>query len=249
MPFGATFLIFSDYMRPAIRLAALSDAHVIYVWTHDSIALGRGRPDAPARRAARQPAGRCPTSWCSGRPTPTRRSRRGGSPCSTAAGPVALVLTRQKLPVLDRTKLAPAAGTARGAYVLIDADAGSRRSSSSSRQARRCRSRSRPTSGSPPRACGAAWCRCRRGSCSRRSPPTTARRCCPPRCRARVSIEAGSPLGWERYVGPAGAILGVDRFGASAPGAEVMARYGFTVDHVVATAKAVLARGPDPRTP
>jgi transketolase len=170
IPFGATFLTFSDYMRPSIRLAALSEAHVIYVWTHDSIALGE---DGPTHQPVEQIASlRAMPNMLLLRPADANETVEAWRiALRHTGGPVGLVLTRQKLPVLDRTTL-----------VL------------------------------------------------------------PPGVTARVSIEAASSFGWERYVGLAGAMIGVDRFGASATGSVVMAHYGFTMEHVVATAKAVLGR-------
>jgi transketolase len=239
IPFGATFLTFSDYMRPSIRLAALSAAHVIYVWTHDSIALGE---DGPTHQPVEQIA--------SLRAMPNMVVIRPGDANETVeawriamrhtGGPVGLVLTRQKLPVLDRTRLAPATGTARGAYVLIDADpnaapeliliaTGSEVSlvlaahQQLSGEAVRSRVVSMPS-----------WELFEAQSIEYRNSVL------PPAVGARVSVEAASPFGWERYVGPTGAIIGVDRFGASAQGPVVMAQYGFTVEHVVATARTVL---------
>ena len=183
IPFGATFLTFSDYMRPSIRLAALSAAHVIYVWTHDSIAVGE---DGPTHEPVEQIASlRAMPNMLLLRPADANETVEAWRiAMQHTAGPVGLVLTRQKLPVLDRATLAPAAGTARGAYVLIDADPGGRPSSSSSRPAPRCRSRSPRTGSSAAKGIsGAAWCRCRRGSCSRRSRSSTATPCCRPRCR------------------------------------------------------------------
>src|SRR4029079_18394645 len=120
LPFGATFLSFSDYMRPSIRLAALSKAHVIYIWTHDSIALGE---DGPTHQPVEQLAGL--------RAMPTLMLRRPGDATETVEawrtalthrdGPVGLVLTRQKVPVIDRETFAPASGLAPGAYALADA--------------------------------------------------------------------------------------------------------------------------------
>jgi transketolase len=243
VPFGATFLTFSDYMRPAIRLAALSAARVIYVWTHDSIAIGEDGP-------THQPVGQL----ASLRAIPNLLVLRPADATETieawkiamqhAAGPVGLVLTRQKVPVLDRTTLAPAAGVARGAYVLIEAGPGSRleliliaTGSEVSlaleahwrlvQEGVRCRVVSMPS-----------WELFEAQSMEYRDSVL------PPDVLARVSVEAGSPFGWERYVGLTGAIIGVNRFGASAPGPVVMANYGFTVEHVVATAKVVLSREP-----
>ena len=241
IPFGATFLTFSDYMRPSIRLAALSAAHVIYVWTHDSIALGE---DGPTHQPVEQLASlRAMPNLLVLRPADANEAVEAWRiAMQHTTGPVGLVLTRQKVPVLDRAMLAPAAGAARGAYVLIDA-----------------------SDGAPPEliliatgsevalALDAHRQLVVEGIRSRvvsmpswelfEAQPTEYRDAVlPPAVHARVSVEAGSPFGWERYVGPAGAIIGVDRFGASASGPVVMAEYGFTVEHVVATAKAVLAR-------
>ena len=240
VPFGATFFTFSDYMRPSIRLAALSGAHVIYVWTHDSIAVGE---DGPTHEPVEQLAGL--------RAMPNLLVLRPGDANETVeawriamqhkAGPVGLVLTRQKLPVLDRTALAPAAGTARGAYILIDAGEGSPEliliATGSEVSLALAAHRQLTGEGIRSRVVSMpSW------ELFEAQPTEYRQAVLPPAVRARVSVEAGSPFGWERYVGPGGAIIGVDRFGASAPGPEVMARYGFTVEHVVATAKAVLAR-------
>jgi transketolase len=161
------------------------------------------------------------------------------------AGPVGLVLTRQKLPVIDRTRFAPAGGLARGAYVLADPvgsapdviliATGSEVSLALEAHERlagdgiRCRVVSMPS-----------W------ELFESQPSTYRDNVLPPTVRARVSIEAASPFGWERYVGPEGAIIGVTRFGASAPGPVVMREYGFTPEHVVDTVKAVLTRRAKP---
>ena len=240
VPFGATFFTFSDYMRPSIRLAALSGAHVIYVWTHDSIAVGE---DGPTHEPVEQLASlRAMPNMLLLRPADANETVEAWRiAMHHTAGPVGLVLTRQKLPVLDRTTLAPAAGTARGAYVLIDAGQGLPQliliasgsevslALAAHRQLNREGIRSRVVS-------MPSW------ELFEAQPSGYRVAVLPPAVRARVSIEAASPFGWERYVGPEGAILGVNHFGASAPGPEVMARYGFTVENVVATAKAVLAR-------
>ncbi len=248
IPFGATFLTFSDYMRPGIRLAALSDAHVIYVWTHDSIALGE---DGPTHQPVEQIASlRAMPNMVLLRPADANETVEAWRIAMRhTGGPVGLVLTRQKLPVLDRAALAPAAGTARGAYVLVDADpglppeliliaTGSEVSLAlgAHRQLEADGVRSRVVS-------MPSW------ELFEAQPVEYRDTVLPPAVQARVSIEAASPFGWERFVGQRGAIIGVDRFGASAPGPEVMAQYGFTVEHVVSTARAVVAdhrggRGP-----
>jgi transketolase len=240
VPFGATFFTFSDYMRPGIRLAALSAAHVIYVWTHDSLAVGE---DGPTHQPVEQLAGlRAMPNLLVLRPADANETVESWRiAMQHTSGPVGLVLTRQKLPVLDRSRLASAAGTARGAYVLIDAVEGAPELILIA------------TGSEVALALEAHWklagagVRCRvvsMPSWELFEAQTSEYRqaVLPPAVSARVSVEAGSPFGWERYVGPAGAIIGIDRFGASAPGPEVMAHYGFTVEHVVAAAKSVLAR-------
>jgi transketolase len=240
IPFGATFLTFSDYMRPGIRLAALSKAHAIYVWTHDSIALGE---DGPTHQPVEQVASlRAMPNMLLIRPADaTETVEAWRVAIGHTSGPVGLVLTRQKLPVLDRAALAPASGVAQGAYVLLDASGpapeviliatGSEVPLALGAQAKlatdgvQCRVVSMPS-----------W------ELFEAQPQSYRDSVLPPSVRARVSIEAGTPFGWERYTGLDGAIIGVQRFGASAPGPTVMKEYGFTVDHVVATVKALLRK-------
>ncbi|MEO7962580.1 MAG: transketolase [Gemmatimonadaceae bacterium] len=240
LPYGATFLTFSDYMRPSIRLAALSGAHVIYVWTHDSIALGE---DGPTHQPVEQLASlRAMPNMLVLRPadaTETVEAWRIALLHTT--GPVGLVLTRQGLPVLDRAALAPASGVARGAYVLSDSTTdvpsviliatGSevslalRAHEQLTSEGVRTRLVSMPS-----------W------ELFEAQPQDYRESVLPPRVRARVSIEAASPLGWDRYTGLDGEIISVRSFGASAPGPTVMRKFGFTPEHVVAAARAVLAR-------
>ncbi len=240
LPYGATFLTFSDYMRPSIRLAALSGAHVIYVWTHDSIALGE---DGPTHQPVEQLA--------SLRAMPNMLVLRPADATETVeawriallhtAGPVGLVLTRQALPVLDRTALAPASGVARGAYVLSDTSAespsviliatGSEVSLALKAHQQLTAEGVRSRLVSMP-----SW------ELFEAQPQDYRESVLPPRVRARVSVEAASPLGWDRYTGLDGEIIAVRSFGASAPGPVVMDKFGFTPEHVVAAARAVLAR-------
>jgi len=237
VPYASTFLSFADYMRPSIRLASLSKAHVIYVWTHDSLALGE---DGPTHQPVEHLASlRAIPGMLLLRPSDATETVEAWRVALTHRdGPVGLVLTRQKLPVLDRTALTPASGLARGAYVLAE-------------------------HGAPPDvlviatgsevslALAAHDVLRREGIASRvvsmpswelfeAQPRAYRDAVLPPQVRARVSVEAASPFGWERYVGRDGVIIGVDRFGASAPGAVVMREYGFTVDHVVTAAKQLL---------
>ena len=238
LPFCATFLSFSDYMRPSIRLAALSRARVIYIWTHDSIALGE---DGPTHQPVEQLAGlRAIPNMVVVRPSDaTETVEAWRVAIEHADGPVGLVLTRQKVPVIDRAVYAPASGLAQGAYVLADAVG------------------SRPaviliaTGSEVSIALDAHKQLIKEGIASRvvsmpswelfeRQPQSYRDAVLPPDVRARVSIEAGSPLGWERYVGSEGAIIGVNRFGASAPGGTVMREFGFTTGHVAEVAKRTL---------
>ncbi len=241
LPFGATFLTFSDYMRPSIRLAALSKARVLYIWTHDSIGLGE---DGPTHQPVEHLAGL--------RATPNLLMLRPADAAETVEawraalrhkqGPVGLVLTRQKLPVLDRQTLAPASGVARGAYVLAEAGGtapdviliatGSEVSVALEAHQRLVRDGIRSRVVSMP-----SW------ELFEAQPKAYRDTVLPPAVRPRVSVEAATPFGWERYVGSEGAIIGVNRFGASAPGPVVMREFGFTPEHVVETAKALLEKG------
>jgi transketolase len=244
IPFGATFLSFSDYMRPSIRLAALSRAHVIYISTHDSIALGE---DGPTHQPVEQlPSLRAMPNLVMLRPSDATETTEAWRVALThTAGPVGLVLTRQKLPVIDRTGFAPAAGLAQGAYILADTvdstpdviliATGSEVSLALDAYKQLAREGIRSRLVSMP-----SW------ELFEAQPRTYRDSVLPPSVRARVSIEAASPLGRERYVGPEGAIIGVTRFGASAPGPVVMREYGFTAEHVVDTVKAALARRAEP---
>jgi transketolase len=241
IPYGATFLVFSDYMRPAIRLAAVSEAHAIYVWTHDSLAVGE---DGPTHQPVEQIASlRAMPNMLVIRPADANETIEAWRiAIGHRNGPVGLMLTRQKLPILDRSVLAPASGTARGAYVLADSSPGTvpeliiiatgsevslalAAHQQLGGEGRRSRVVSMPS-----------WELFEAQSSEYRESVL------PRAVAARVSVEAGSPFGWERYVGLEGAIIGVNHFGASAPGPEVMQHNGFTVEHVVAAAREVLAR-------
>jgi transketolase len=237
IPFAATFLSFSDYMRPSIRLAALSNAHVIYIWTHDSIALGE---DGPTHQPVEQLASlRAMPNMMVLRPSDaTETVEAWRVALQHKEGPVGIVLTRQKLPVLDRTVLASASGLAQGAYILAEARSspdliliatGSEVSLALEAHARLVRDGIQSRVVSMP-----CWELFERQSQAYRDAVL------PPRVRARVAIEAAAPFGWERYVGLEGAVIGVARFGASAPGPVVMREFGFTPEHVAETAKARL---------
>ena len=239
LPYAATFFTFSDYMRPSIRLAALSKAHVIYVWTHDSIGLGE---DGPTHQPVEQLASlRAIPDLMLLRPADANETVEAWKiAVAHTEGPVGLVLTRQKLPTLDRSTLAPAAGTAKGAYVLADCAAGPPKliliatgsEVSIALEAHNQLTREGVASRVVSMPC---W------DLFQAQPQSYKDMVLPPGVKARVSVEAGSPLGWERYVGLEGAIIGLNRFGASAPGEIVMRELGFTPEHIIQVAKSILA--------
>jgi transketolase len=239
LPYGSTFLIFSDYMRPPIRLAALMRLHVVHVFTHDSIALGE---DGPTHQPVEQLASlRAIPGLTVIRPCDANETAIAWRIAVEARDrPVVLVLSRQDLPTLDRTRYATAERVRDGAYVLLDA----------------------PTndpqliliaSGSEVRLIVAAAERLQSEGIAVRcvSMPSfdlfdalsaeKREAVLPPAVRARLAVEAASPYGWHRYVGDGGDVLAVDRFGASAPGDVVMREYGFTLDEVCRRARALLA--------
>jgi transketolase len=238
VPFGATFLSFSDYMRPALRLAALSKARVIYIWTHDSIALGE---DGPTHQPVEQLASlRAMPNMMVVRPADATETVEAWRVALThTTGPVGLVLTRQKLPVIDRKRFTPASGLAQGGYVLADASGsapeviliatGSEVSIALDAHEQLAKDGIRSRVVSMP-----CW------ELFDAQPQSYRDAVLPPRVRARISLEAASPFGWERYVTGKGAIISVNRFGASAPGPLLMREFGFTPEHVVEAAKTIL---------
>jgi transketolase len=238
LPYGSTFLIFSDYMRPAIRLAALMGVHVVHVFTHDSIALGE---DGPTHQPVEQLA--------SLRAIPNLTVIRPGDANETAVAwkvavestrhPVLLALTRQDVPTLDRTRYASADGVRRGAYVLSDAKDG------------------KPSliliaSGSEVGLILAAADQLQAKGIAVRcvsmpswelfdaQPQSYRDEVLPPAVTARLAVELGVAQGWSRYIGEQGDMLGIDRFGASAPAEVLLREYGFSVDNVVRRASALL---------
>ncbi|WHZ14378.1 MAG: Transketolase [Nitrospira sp.] len=240
IPFGSTFLTFSDYMRPPIRLAALMGIQVLYVFTHDSLALGE---DGPTHQAVEQVA--------SLRAIPQLMVIRPGDANETAVAwqvaietrdrPVALILTRQSVPTLDRSQFAAADGLRRGAYILADPPQGDPHmiliASGSevdlivaARQLLQERNIAVRLVSMP------CW------ELFEAQPQDYRDSVLLPSVHARLAVEAGVTQGWHRYVGDQGDAIGVDRFGASAPGPVVMREYGFTVDHVYERAMKLLDR-------
>jgi len=239
-PFGATFLVFSDYMKPSVRLAALSGLPVIYVWTHDSIGVGE---DGPTHQPVEQLAGlRAIPNLLVIRPADANETAEAWRVAlRRTSGPVAFVLSRQKLPVLDRASLGSASGAARGGYVLADADGGAPDAiliATGSEVVLALEARTRL-------AGEGIHCRVVSLPCWELfevQPEAYRDEVLPPSVRARVTIEAAASLGWARYARDGGVIIGLDRFGASAPGPVVMRELGFSVDRVVAAVKAARER-------
>ena len=233
---GSTFFIFSDYARPAIRLSAIMELPAIYVFTHDSIGVGE---DGPTHQPVEQLA--------SLRAVPGLRLIRPADANEVVEAwkvimpishePVALVLSRQDLPVFDRTKYASAAGLAKGAYIMADAEGG------------------KPDvlligTGSEVQHCVSAYETLKAEGVKARvismpswdlfehQPEEYRHSIIPPEVKARVTIEQGSTFGWERYAGHTGAIIGMSTFGASAPLKALLTKFGFTPEKVVEAAKA-----------
>lgn len=236
--YGSTFLIFSDYMRPSIRLAALMGLHVVHVFTHDSIAVGE---DGPTHQPVEQLA--------SLRAIPNLVVIRPGDANETAVAwrvaletrdrPVLLILSRQDMPTLDRSRYAAAEGLRRGAYVLSDATDGNPQLiliASGSEVGLIVTAAERLQQQGIAVRCVSmpSW------ELFEALPQAERDAVLPSTVGARLAVELGVAQGWERYVGARGDMLGVERFGASAPAAIVLREYGFTVDNVCTRAKALL---------
>ena len=238
-PYGAGFLIFSDYARPAIRLSALMEIPVIHIFTHDSIGVGE---DGPTHQPVEQ--------LVSLRAIPHLVVLRPGDANEVAEAwrvimtlrhrPAALILSRQNLPTLDRERYASASGLSRGAYVLADCDSGL------------------PeviliATGSEVALCIAAYERLKVEGLQARvvsmpswelfeqQPEAYRKRVLPPAVSARISVEQASTLGWSRYVGSQGVSIGMESFGASAPLKALQQKFGFTVEHVLQRVKEMLS--------
>jgi len=240
IPYTGTFLIFSDYMRPPMRLAAMTALRVVYVFSHDSIGLGE---DGPSHQPVEQLMNlRALPNLTVIRPADaTETAEAWRAALLNQSGPTALVFTRQNVPVLDRTELAPAAGLQQGAYVLWEAgdtvpeaivigtgsevhialEAGRQLASSGIK----VRVVSMPS-----------W------ELFDRQPASYRDAVLPPAVKARVAVEAGITLGWEHYVGLVGAVVGMEGFGASAPGEVLYEKFGITPENLAARARALIGR-------
>ncbi len=245
IPYGGTFLTFSDYMRPAVRLAALSEVQVIYVFTHDSIGLGEDGPThQPIEHFAALRA--IPHLFLIRPADPAEVSEAWRIAILRRHAPTALALTRQKVPLIDRTKFAAAAGVRRGAYVLAEAQNAGGESvvpqliliaTGSEVSLTLAARETLQQEGIPTRVVSLpCW------ELFDEQDREYRNEVLPPSVTARLAVEAGVTLGWERYVGLAGAVIGLDRFGGSAPGDVALRELGFTVENVLQHARELLAR-------
>ena len=239
IPYGGTFLVFADYMRPAIRLAALMKRQVIYVFTHDSIGLGE---DGPTHQPVEQlSALRCIPNLVVIRPADANETAEAWR-CAIKrrTGPTAIILTRQKLPLIDRTVCAPATGVAQGAYVLIDAPDRAPQvvllaSGSEVQIALEART-ALAADGIAARVVSVPSHELFAHQTAQYHDQVL------PKGVRRVAIEAAHPMSWYRWIGEQGAVLGIETFGSSAPQEELYREYGLTRERLVETAKALLAR-------
>ena len=239
IPFGGTFLIFSDYMRPPIRLASLMKQRVILIYTHDSIGLGE---DGPTHQPVEQlSALRVVPGLTLIRPADANETAEAWKVAvQHEHGPVALVLTRQKLPLIDRAKFAPASGVAMGGYVLADADGGPPDivllSSGSEVSLIMAAREELAVAGVKARVVSMASMEL----FAQQSPEYRASVL--PADIPRVSIEAASAMSWYRWVGTNGVTIGIDKFGASAPFEKIYEEYGITTKHVVEAAMGLVKK-------
>lgn len=239
LPFTATFFTFSDYMRPAIRLASLMELHIVFVFTHDSIALGE---DGPTHQPVEHLAAlRAIPKLSVIRPADANETAVAWRVAvENAHNPTALVLTRQNVPTLDRNEYAAAEGLRRGAYVLSEAPGGdpdilligtgSEVQLVVGAQKKLAQENIRARVISMP-----SWDLFEAQSREYRDSVL------PPAVRARLAVEAGVAQGWSKYVGDRGAVMSIERYGASAPYQVLFEKFGYTVDNVVSRAKQVLA--------
>jgi transketolase len=236
-PYGGTFLVFADYLRPALRVACIMKIPVIYVFTHDSVAVGEDGPThQPVEHLASLRAIPGITVIRPGDALETAQAWR--QTLKTTNGPVALILSRQKLPVLkpDDSEY----GLEKGAYVLADCDGNPDiiliGTGSEVHIVLEAKQRLEQKGIAPRVVSMPSW------ELFEKTSQEYKNRVLPPDVSARLAVEAGSPMGWGRYVGNNGAVIGITRFGASAPGGTTMEKFGFTPDNVVQKALELLKK-------
>ena len=237
-PFVATFFCFSDYMSPSVRLSALNELPVVFVWTHDSIGMGE---DGPTHQPVEHLMSlRAMPGFALIRPGDANEAVEAWRTVMRyREGPVGLVLSRQKLPILDRRKFASASGLAKGAYVLAEASSAPPKLiliATGSELGLAVESREKlEAEGIPTRVVSMpCW------EFFDRQPKEYREAVLPSTIPARLAIEAGASLGWKRYVGDGGGSVSLDRYGASAPGEVVLKELGFSVENVVSRAKGLI---------
>ena len=249
IPYAATFLVFSDYMRGSVRLAALTHLRVVYVWTHDSIGVGEDGPThEPIEHVA---ALRAMPNLTVIRPGDANEAVAAWiCAVESSDGPTALMLTRQKLPILAGTAEKARVGVARGGYVLRDASSAAASpdliliGTGSELQLAVAAAETLEKEGIRTRVVSLpCWERFEAQDEAYRESVL------PPACRKRVTIEALSPFGWERYAGDEGAIVGIDRFGASAPAEEIFRAFGITAERLIEIGRKVVRDGLHGRVP
>ena len=239
IPYGATFLIFSDYMRPPLRLAAIMKIRPIMVFTHDSIGLGE---DGTTHQPVEQLIGlRSVPNMTVIRPADANETSQAWRVAITHTdGPVAIVLTRQGIPIIDQTKYAKAENLEKGAYILSDSDGtpdiiliatGSEVHLIMAAQQKLKNNNIHARVVSMP-----SW------NLFDKQPAAYREKVLPKSIRKRLAVEAASPVGWLKYTTDDGDVIGIDKFGESAPGDEVMKEYGFSVENVVKRAKALVSK-------
>ena len=251
LPYGATFLTFSDYMRGSVRIAALAGLHVVYAWTHDSVGLGEDGPThQPVEHYAALRA--IPNLWFVRPGDANEAAAAWALAVERADGPTALALTRQKLPTFAATAARARDGVRRGGYVLRDASteaAGGTPAliliaTGSELQLAMGAADALEADGIPTRVVSLpCWEAFDAQDAAYREAVL------PLAVRKRVSVEIGVSLGWERWTGDEGAIIALDHFGASAPAATIFEQFGFTVERVTTVAKAVVRDGLRGRVP
>ena len=237
IPYGGTFLVFSDYMRPAIRLAALMGLSPIYVFTHDSIGVGE---DGPTHQPVEHLAAlRAIPGLTVMRPADANETAAAWATAVTAKGPTALILTRQKLPTLDPDMADIREGVAKGGYVLASGGDAPRiilmASGSEVPLILEAAKRLEADNISARVVSMPSW------ECFADQPQDYRDQVLPPAVTARLAVEAGVSMGWERWVGDAGDVIAMNRFGESAPGDVLMEKFGFSVDNVVERAKKLVS--------
>jgi transketolase len=237
-PYGSTFLVFSDYMRASVRLSALMALPVVWVWTHDSVGLGEDGPThQPVEHYSALRA--IPNLWVVRPADANETSEAWRVALEREDGPVALLLSRQAVPVLDRSGLAPASGLRQGGYVLWDSAAQPELLLIS-------------TGAEVAPTLEAGRQLAAEGACVRvvsmpcielfeMQPEEYREQVLPSRIRARLAVEPGVRMSWWRWVGEGGDVLGIERFGASAPGTTVLEKLGFSTEGILERARALLA--------